>query len=115
MEGGEEETFINLHWNNTSCHFSTHLPGSLCSQGERRAGDRGGSCGGTLPGQPWGGDCLLATPWAAEGEGAVRSHGWKAKLVPTPSSLTLSAGDGKDPLAPPQPPAHAEDPLGTAG
>lgn len=33
VEGGEEETFINLHWNNTSCHFSTHLPGSLCSRG----------------------------------------------------------------------------------
>lgn len=31
--GGEEETFINLHWNNTSCHFSTHLPCSLCSRG----------------------------------------------------------------------------------
>ena len=30
--GGEEEIFINLHWNNTSCHFSIHLPGSLCSR-----------------------------------------------------------------------------------
>lgn len=34
-----------------------------------------------------------------KGEGAVRSQGWKAKLLPILSSLTLSAGDGKDSLA----------------
>lgn len=39
--GEEEETFINLHWNNTSCHFSTHLPGSLCSRDEGKAGGQG--------------------------------------------------------------------------
>lgn len=35
---GEEETFINLYWNNTSCHFSTYLLGSLYS---RRLGEAG--------------------------------------------------------------------------
>lgn len=35
-------------------------------------------------------------------EGAVRSQGWKTKLLPILSSLTLSASDGKDPLAPTQ-------------
>jgi len=50
-----------------------------------------------------------------KGEGAVRSRCWKAKPVPTPSSLTLSAGDGKDPRAPTPIPHSCRRPLGTAG
>lgn len=78
-------------------------------------GEGGGRCGGTLPGQLWGGAACLQRFGLLKGEGAERSQGWKAKLLPILSSLTVSEGDGKVPRCPQaNPPAHAEDPLGTS-